>query len=73
MQFGPKFYFATLTDHRGNKKYMTVCNLFIDVINDNIEDSVIIKEDGYFEEEETHLLCSASFCVVSDQPIFQFQ
>jgi hypothetical protein len=69
----PQYYFATLKDHFGNKKFMTVCNLFISVVDGNIEQSVIITEAGRKFDETQHLVCSASFCLISDRPIYQFQ
>lgn len=72
-QYIPKYYFATLKDQKGDKKYMTVCNLYINIVNGNIEQSVIITDNERSIDEANQLVCSASLCLVSDQPIFQFQ
>jgi len=72
-QYIPKYYFATLTDSDGNKRYMTVCNIFVNVLNGTIEQSVIITECDKSLNEDNQLVCSASLCLISDRPIFQFQ
>ena len=53
-------------------KYMTVLNIYIKIINDNIEESVIIK-DPENTNDSNHLVCSACLCLISTQPIFQLQ
>lgn len=72
-KLGPKFYFATLTDEKGNKKYMTVCNLLVNVVSDIIEDSLVVTDNEDVFDTNDNILASASYCLVSDQPIFQFQ
>lgn len=72
-QYIPKFYYATLKDSEGDKRYMTVCNLFLNVANGNIEDSVLINDIDKSFENPNQFICSSSLCLVSDQPIFQFQ
>jgi len=51
---------------------MTALNFYINVINDNIEESVIIK-DIENSSDSNYLVCSACFCLISTEPIFQFQ
>ena len=68
----PKYYFVTLKDSGGEKKYMTVCNLFISIIDGKIEQSIIIRDFENSIDESNQLMCSASLCLISNEPMFQF-
>lgn len=45
----------------GNKRYMTVANFYIKILNGNIEDSIIITEYEKSTEIEADIICSAAF------------
>lgn len=69
----PKYYFITLKDSDGTKKYMTVCNLFIRIVDGQFEQSVIIKDIEKSIDESNQLVWSASLWLISHKPMFQFQ
>ena len=69
----PKYYFVTLKDSDGKKKYMTVWNLFISIADGQFEQSVIIRDIEKSMDESHQLVWSASLWLISHEPMFQFQ